>query len=330
MRSHRSHGFTLVELLVVIAIIAILVVMLLPAVQAAREAARSAQCINNMKQVGLSMLNHENARGRLPEGFMGYPPDGPYGSGDWTAHSAQTQILPYLEEGEVFEGIDFDRRWINSVNRLVSSTPITAYACPSDGVLGQMFTVSIYGEDHILSRSNFVVCAGTTQLAPYPFSNLQNTPPYLRDFDPPETDGAFYAETGRRLREFTDGTAKTVLGSEVIAGRDEDRNSSGYSEDARGVWFWSLEGGATYVHRHTPNASDPDLFRYFCKNRPEAPCTTGVIEEYQDHMAARSKHPGGVNVLFADGHVQRVSNDVHLLIWQAIATVAGEEGIDEL
>ena len=330
MRSHRSHGFTLVELLVVIAIIAILVVMLLPAVQAAREAARSAQCISNMKQVGLSMLNHENALGRLPEGLMGYPPNGPYAAVNWSAMSAHTQILPYLEEGQVFEGINFDREWIDASNRHVAKTPIEAYSCPSDGTFGQMFRVSIHSQDSFLARSNFVVCAGTTQLAPYPFSNLQNTPPHLRNFDPPETDGAFYAETGRRLREFSDGTAKTVLGSEVIAGGNEDRNSSGYSEDARGVWFWAMEGGATYVHRRTPPASDPDLFRYFCKNRPEAPCTTGVIEEYQDHMAARSKHPGGVNVLFADGHVQRVSNDVNLLTWQAIATVAGEEGVEDL
>ena len=109
MAEFRS-AFTLVELLVVIAIIGILIALLLPAVQAAREAARRIQCTNHMKQVGVALHNHENDKRRLPSSMIGYLPNG---GPEWTGFTAQTQLLPYLEEMAIYDGIDFTNRWLS-------------------------------------------------------------------------------------------------------------------------------------------------------------------------------------------------------------------------
>ena len=97
MISRSRRGFTLIELLVVIAIIAVLIALLLPAVQSAREAARRAQCVNNLKQIGLAMHNYHSAVNSFPWG------DGPW----WIEWSAHTLLLPYIEQGPIYNAINF-------------------------------------------------------------------------------------------------------------------------------------------------------------------------------------------------------------------------------
>src|SRR5512138_3398350 len=100
-QSPRRRAFTLIELLVVIAIIAVLIALLLPAVQSAREAARRAQCVNNLKQIGLAVHNYVAATGVLPFG------QGPEPASSWCGWSSLTMLLPYLEQGTIYQSLNF-------------------------------------------------------------------------------------------------------------------------------------------------------------------------------------------------------------------------------
>lgn len=122
----KATGFTLVELLVVIAIIGILVALLLPAIQSAREAARRMQCTNNLKQVGLALQSYHGANKTLPHG-ANY--NGAGVGGTWAA-----LILPYIEEQNVYDLFDFDKKIWDPVNRVAVRTIIPGYICPSDDV----------------------------------------------------------------------------------------------------------------------------------------------------------------------------------------------------
>ena len=129
-RTHRSPGFTLIELLVVIAIIAILISLLLPAVQQAREAARRAACKNNLMQIGVALQNYEMAHRCLPPGSVNTT--GPIQSTNSGYHmSWMVQLLPHIDEGNVFRHIDFGQDIYAKDNREARAQPIDVLRCPS-------------------------------------------------------------------------------------------------------------------------------------------------------------------------------------------------------
>lgn len=315
-RLHRRRAFTLVELLVVIAIIGVLIGLLLPAVQAARESARRTQCVNNMKQIGLAMHNHETAVNRLPNCGMGWN-DANTG---WRGFSTLVQLLPYLEQGTVTFQVNYQARIWDQVNAWKNQ--LSVYICPSDEASGRLSW-------HSVARSNMAVCVGTAGSFKNAPGNraFEWTKPSDRVNMDLKTDGAFYLEEGRRLAEFTDGLSNTVFGSEILAGR-VDTGPSVYETDHRGRWVLPFEGGAAYSHKTTPNSSIPDRMTYCCVSLPDMPCE--VQGDLQDeYFAARSQHPGGVNVLFGDGHVGFYGNGVSLGMWRALATVSAGEVVSE-
>lgn len=326
-RPARS-GFTLIELLVVIAIIALLIGMLLPAVQQVRAAAAKAKCQNNLKQLGLACNNYEDSNYKLPPAVVGFPPQYTKAtvpnSGIFSCHTTQVLLLPYVEQRAVFDLFDFAQNTQYVANQAGRTTPIAVYCCPSDDAYGRVATISGTGSKWY-SRSNYTVSVGVNALCPVEYQNEDASAAF-------DNGGPFYPLTGRRLIAFRDGTSSTVLMSEVIAGKADICTSpiAAPMEDRRGMWAANF-GGFSHSHRMLPNSTEGDHMRdLFCTpSSSDIPCGTSLPYEWDQLNAARSRHTGGVNVVFADGHVQFVSNNVSLQTWQAIATVAGNEVVGE-
>jgi len=313
MNHKFRRGFTLVELLVVIAIIGILVAMLLPAVQAAREAARRTQCTNNLKQIGLAILDFESQFGALPAGAVHK-----YQGRD-AEYTMFLLLLPFLEEGDVYDRYDFYGNSRIYSNSQVNSVQIPGYLCPSDGAMGRSWAG--------FARSNYVSCFGTAMQIPNPndFHDLWTT--VELDGKLTETDGYFRIQgkwTGRKLREITDGTSKTIMVSELLAGRDDIE--AGTDVDLRGLWALTWMGMSMYSHFHTPNTSAGDAVEH-CVPEIDMPCN---LQARADQLmtgdaAARSQHPDGVVAVSGDGHVGFYSDSIDLFVWRALATYAGND-----
>ena len=219
----ERRGFTLIELLVVIAIIAVLIALLLPAVQAAREAARRIQCTNNLKQLALALHNYSTAVGAFPVGidntsaYTGAPP----GSlSTWTAWSAQALLLPYVEQGPLYNAANFS--WTccyvgpqaNATNSTVYNTRIAAFLCPSDGLAGVQNINSYAGS---IGDSTVQYPAGGT------------TTGIFQVYDP--TTVSCPSVT---LAAVTDGTSNTIAFGEGLVG-DYSKNSSFRGNGMAGV-----------------------------------------------------------------------------------------------
>jgi len=309
-----SGGFTLVELLVVIAIIGVLVALLLPAVQAAREAARRMQCTNNLKQIGLALANHESTKKEFPAGNMGWN----NANTAWVGHTAFFQILPYLEQGTLSQGVNLELRSFDGVIGPLLKHQISSYQCPSDNSAGR------FGQNGIWARSNYSANYGSTEIHSPSVPGAQSLASRALSDSAYDNDGAFRMNVGRELPHFSDGTSQTVMVSEVLTGIGNN--------DLRGCWGFAYVG-AIYLHRQTPNSSIPDALRvFFCTPESQSsvsnPCESDSLpsdRHVYEYIAARSHHAGGVNAVFADGHVGFHTDEVDLAVWQAISTIAGEE-----
>lgn len=336
----RRSAFTLIELLVVIGIIGILLALLLPAVQASREAARRAQCSNNLKQLGLAMHNHEGELGKLPSAFIGDVPPALTGFPPYLfSWSALAQLNPYLEQTDIYNRMDLEQpiymppTWnISPANQFAIQQNIGLFLCPSDRMepVGGGYGLTTFGP------TNYAVCVGT--------GTTRGGPPLGSAWN---SDGMFQAKNHLRLADVTDGTSNTAMMSESILG-DGATSASGpmpagpqtvYAyvwgqplNDANcaaaGLWNVSNRRGfmwasgemrcASYNHYLTPNAPVPD-------------CVTNDMTPGEGYLtavalrAARSRHPGGVNVLLGDGSVRFVAETISPDTWRALSTRAGGE-----
>jgi prepilin-type N-terminal cleavage/methylation domain-containing protein/prepilin-type processing-associated H-X9-DG protein len=305
----RRRAFTLIELLVVIAIIAVLIGLLLPAVQKVREAANRSKCTNNLKQIGLGLHNYHDVNLKFPSGYLDS------GNGIWTPDSNEstwiTHLLPFIEQDGLYRMINFSAPFgLDGPNDPIMSAFLQLYKCPSD------LEVDIVGGDwgKHWARGNY---AGNNGIGPMlSITNRPYTPE--RSVKVP---GVFMINSKTRIADIPDGTSQTAMVSELI-------KSPG--EDWRGVMHYPE--GPLYQHNNTPNSPLPDEFRkQFCLSIPEAPCI-GTYSSYDTRkviLSARSRHPGGVNLLLADGSVRFITNSINLSTWQALSSPRGGEVVGD-
>jgi prepilin-type N-terminal cleavage/methylation domain-containing protein/prepilin-type processing-associated H-X9-DG protein len=325
--SKRRSGFTLIELLVVIAIIAVLIALLLPAVQAARAAARRIQCVNNMKQLGISMQNHHDVQGYLPWGAKSSP-----------AQTWAFLIMPYVEQTTLYNTANLTKSALDIANTTVVQTKLSLFICPADPLGGANWISS-----NVLatrSKGNYMVNWGNSDFEQnMPLSTIPN------DSLAPANLGAFATVTSIRgpfrvnntttaitpfgIRDIIDGTSNTMMASEIrIAPDAVPPGKSSVASDSRGdVWSEGTKCGYTFMAATTPNSHIPDqLDGTGCVNPSNVnlPCiqASGNTREFN---AARSYHTGGVNVLFCDGSVKFIKDSVNLVTWRSLSTKDGGE-----
>jgi prepilin-type N-terminal cleavage/methylation domain-containing protein/prepilin-type processing-associated H-X9-DG protein len=269
----KRPAFTLIELLVVIAIIAVLIGLLLPAVQKVREAAARAQCQNNLKQIGLGLHNHHDAKQVLPPGYAAtadYPGTAP-GWG-WSAF-----LLPYIEQDTLFRQLD-TRQPVHTQPTI--QTVVRAYLCPSD--------LPPAGAFPVVDVTLTPICTAA------PSSYAATVGDDATEIDDPDGNGVFFRNSAVRLTDILDGTSNTVLAG--------DRAWA----DAMGIWAGIPTGAITQPGPANPWATTTGpgqalvlVHNNWINIKTDA---DGGLDDFS------SKHANGVNVLMADGSVRFVKS----------------------
>jgi prepilin-type N-terminal cleavage/methylation domain-containing protein/prepilin-type processing-associated H-X9-DG protein len=326
-RSTRRTAFTLIELLVVIAILAILIGLLIPAVQRVREAANRARCQNNLHQIGLALHGYHDAQESFPPGSINKKPWA------WSAPRITyiIYLYPYLEQGAAYDKWDPTVveatggdggiiPWCGSTNSVGADAPTTVVVevllCPSDGLGGRTST----------NRPSAGILLGTWNNCNYlGFFGDKNygggLPGVAADLK--NKQAAFGFNYGARLNDITDGTSNTMVFGEYLTGLPQDEAPF----DFRGVPWIDFPGCSQLYTQSTPNSSSPDLFHpgKYCYNAPELNLPCAASSGDQTTATARSRHPGGVNVLLADGSTRFISQAINLETWQALGSIASGE-----
>lgn len=327
--SRRGFGcsaFTLVELLVVIAIIGVLVSLLLPAVQAARAAARRSQCKNNIRQVGLAVLNYESSQNELPV-FMSW-----FNDPNSTAEPARFElgpnwiiaILPFLEQQNTFDQFDNNFAITDPRNELPRSTQIPALLCPEDAnnnslnFSGVSTQTEIFGNNW--GRGNYGANAG---LRYTPRDQAQVESWRENYWSEEKFRGVLATGFNSTLAQVVDGTSNTILLAEIRAGVVEFDNRGTWamggatpSGIAASGWFGDDNGPNNLEAQGDDVTGCLDIQNSFGRGKGQAElvrqkmgCST-FGDNWQ--QAPRSLHNGGVHVCMVDGSVQFISDDIEV------------------
>jgi prepilin-type N-terminal cleavage/methylation domain-containing protein/prepilin-type processing-associated H-X9-DG protein len=317
-RHKRPSGFTLVELLVVIAIIGLLVSILLPSVQAARESSRRVSCQNNLKQVGLAVINYESAKHTLPVAGITETGTGSlyFDTRAGKMISWVVLVLPFMEEKGLYDQFDLSRNILDQPNEPQAKT-ISTMLCPSDMARDSFFADHSLTNDKHFAKGNYAAYVSPFHV------EYQNYYP-----------GALISGRSQNLKSIVDGISKTILVAEL-----RTRN---LKSDQRGAWALPWAGASLLAfdaHSDTgalgyaggrnfhfsefskgltqpPNGMGPNADTIFICEDPAGaqfdnmPCLQSPSPANWDSAAPRSRHTGGVQVVFLDGHVDFIADGI--------------------
>jgi len=313
-RCSSRKAFTLIELLVVIAIIALLIGLLLPAVQKVREAAARAQCTNNLKQIGLALHGYHDANDGFPPGYLdgntdpNSTPDNDVGPGwGWAAF-----LLPYLEQQNVYNQINFKQGIGTGSNVAVSQMQLKVYLCPSDAY-PQNFTV--WPTSIVAAHSNYVGCNGREEC----FANAGGSNQ--------AGNGLFYRNSRNRIAGVTDGLSNTI----VVGERSGDHSPSTWTGAVPGgrcpAWM-AVQPPAPYStsSSNQPAYENADYAEALCLAHGNAAHVPSADFPVYDPDVFYSMHTGkGANFLFGDGSVHYLTRGIDPTTFQGLCTLAGGE-----
>jgi prepilin-type N-terminal cleavage/methylation domain-containing protein/prepilin-type processing-associated H-X9-DG protein len=329
-----KRGFTLIELLVVIAIIAVLIALLLPAVQSAREAARRAQCTNNLKQTGLAVHNYISANDVFPWGCYRQhnSNDGSGGTGvPYTSGGSFVPLLPFSEQSQVYNAINMSFNLFGCQNVTVVGTSLSYLHCPSDPAIeNRVFMPAASGEnidgvDMTMCYSSYGGNAGTWFELPrfsWPMAsftsainNQNGVIIYVGYGNPVTISGTTYTGLSRscvRLAAVTDGTSNTMMYSERAHGK--------LNATDQVCWNWWCSGNFGDTSFCTMYPINPF-------NKDANSSTIGNVGGSSDTFvsSASSFHPGGANFGFCDGSVKFLKESISS--WQINPTTNLPNGI---
>ena len=301
MRNDQWRGFTLVELLVVVAIIGILLSLLLPAVQTARSAAWRSSCANNMKQIGLAIHHYEPA-------FSVFPPSstsdlslwGGLGRGSHN-HSWASLILPYLEQSNFADFIDYSISAMHPTNQDAASTVVSVYRCAA-------YTGEQYSQNRHYQRGSHSSPEYPYAIANYVALGASDVGHiWAQNFEP---DGSIYPLSRTRVASVRDGLSHTIF---IVESREEEFR----------VWIDGRTAAITAINYDAinhPTYAGPEVALNY---NPYYPGST-VHSEY----GPSSMHPQGALHLFGDGSVQFIVDDVALSTYVGLTTRDGGETVN--
>jgi len=319
MSSRKRSAFTLIELLVVIAIIAVLIGMLVPAVQKVREAANRMSCSNNLKQIGMAVLNFESTNQQLPKATYG-----PEHSGDATEGSFFTKILPYLEQDNLGKQYDWTKNWGANANQPVINSFVKTYLCPSapdklvrvgvmtQGVMGGPPPADANPANTGAVGSYMVAMCFGAPVGPasdvYGVGALCPLTADIMGFQTPTMAGV------------TDGTSNTMIVTEQAARSQlwiKGRKVNDINPDPFTDWLAPWAGfGTFFATPYTSDGQTPYSAGY-------GPCTVNC----NNSSGIYSFHSGGANSLFLDGSVRFLKESISGQNLYAIISKAGSEVI---
>ncbi|MBX6312983.1 MAG: DUF1559 domain-containing protein [Isosphaeraceae bacterium] len=354
----RPGGFTLIELLVVIAIIGVLIALLLPAVQAAREAARRAQCTNNLKQIGIALHNYHSAYDCFPSGALqARNADGTLrNNGDFSAH---VRLLGYSEQSVLYNAANFTLACLNDaygsqINATVTTTRLNLFLCPSSPAPGWKMPVNNSPplNQYIAPGNNYFASLGPS----LEFAAQQTNGPPNGVFQYNGTAGGAIG-----IAHITDGSSNTIAFGEWRTGSG---NNSRVSIPSDITFLGSYPPG---VSRNTPLMQMPTgsaaflqwvqqcaaavstkrsghtpllgmnwalgLMGYTLGNTLLAPnpkypnCSVNGANTIENPgmMGLSSFHPGGANILMCDGSVRFLKDSTNMqTVWKLGSRAQGE------